>query len=298
MKATRLIRRVAVILAFLMNVCLAKADGIVHVLDRGETIDYVANLYGTTVEAIKKANPEFVDFYVGMEISIPVNKPNGDIERQRLFMQNSLYAEAEQLMQNGKYKDAVKRYDLISVDGETPINVHYNRGLAQWKRGKYDDSIRDLSYVVKNDTDDSFPDAERILDKVQNEKRIKDEERRQMWAGIGQALAQTAVVASQVYSMHEANKAQRKAAKASAASGSGIGFGGDNSDGEASEPDEPGEKSKKKGKCSYCGGRGSFVEYTANYGIDTKPWCDECGKTVVSGHYHKKCSFCDGTGMR
>lgn len=55
---------------------------------------------------------------------------------------------------------------------------------------------------------------------------------------------------------------------------------------------------KMKQKCGFCAGKGSVVEYTANYGIDKRPYCDECGKNVVSGHYHKTCPRCGGSGNR
>ena len=57
------------------------------------------------------------------------------------------------------------------------------------------------------------------------------------------------------------------------------------------------ETTPTKKKCGFCGGKGSTIEYTANFGIDTRPWCDKCGKHVTSGHYHKTCTHCKGTGV-
>lgn len=57
------------------------------------------------------------------------------------------------------------------------------------------------------------------------------------------------------------------------------------------------ETTSTKKKCGLCGGTGSTIEYTANFGIDKRPWCDKCGKYVTSGHYHKTCTLCKGTGV-
>ena len=56
--------------------------------------------------------------------------------------------------------------------------------------------------------------------------------------------------------------------------------------------------SKKQSTCGFCGGKGSTVEYTANYGIEKDFYCDECGKTVTNGHYHRTCTHCGGKGVR
>ena len=54
--------------------------------------------------------------------------------------------------------------------------------------------------------------------------------------------------------------------------------------------------SSNKRKCGICGGKGTVIDDVPNFGIDTHPYCEECGKTVTSGHYHKTCSRCHGKG--
>lgn len=56
------------------------------------------------------------------------------------------------------------------------------------------------------------------------------------------------------------------------------------------------EPTPTKKTCGRCGGKGSTIEYVANFGINTNPWCEKCGKNVTSGHYHQTCPQCKGTG--
>lgn len=210
MKTVNLFRSMLIIILLVCNWVGAVAKNIVHTIDRGETIDYIASVYGTSVEAIRVANPGLTEFYIGMDIIIPVDKPSGKLEEQKLSVQNSLFSEAESLRQKGKYKEAVKLYDKIQIEGKTPLVVYYNRGKVQFERGKLNESITDLNYVVQNDSDGSYPGAENLLAEVKRQKEIKDAERQQMWANIGVALATTAHVAANVYVAHETEKAQRK----------------------------------------------------------------------------------------
>lgn len=210
MKTANLFRVILVIMFFVCNWTALKAKNIVHTVDRGETIEYIASVYGISVDALRAANPGLETFYTGMDITIPIEKTDARLEEQKLSVQNSLYSEAMALMQEGKYKEAVKLYDKILVDGRTPLAVYYNRGKAQYSRGKLNESIVDFNYVVQYDKDNSYPDAENLLAEVKRKKEIKDAERQQMWANIGVALATTAQVAANAYVAHENEKAQRK----------------------------------------------------------------------------------------
>jgi tetratricopeptide (TPR) repeat protein len=56
------------------------------------------------------------------------------------------------------------------------------------------------------------------------------------------------------------------------------------------------EPTPTKKTCGRCGGKGTIIEYAANLGINTNPWCEKCGKNVTSGHYHQTCPQCKGNG--
>ena len=56
----------------------AQTKTVTHEIKRGETIESIARSYGTTVEAIKQANPNAGDyFFAGMKIQVPVAETVG-----------------------------------------------------------------------------------------------------------------------------------------------------------------------------------------------------------------------------
>ena len=66
---------ILVICALNLSFCLAQ-DTRTHTVKRGETIESIAQKYGTTVEAIKSANPNMGKFFiVGMKLNIPTAIP-------------------------------------------------------------------------------------------------------------------------------------------------------------------------------------------------------------------------------
>lgn len=61
-------------IAVILGTAIAYSQNTVkHVIDRGETLQSIAQRYGTTVEKIIELNPDAAQFvYVGMELTVPV----------------------------------------------------------------------------------------------------------------------------------------------------------------------------------------------------------------------------------
>lgn len=49
--------------------------------------------------------------------------------------------------------------------------------------------------------------------------------------------------------------------------------------------------------CGQCNGKGWVVDYVAGYGTQKLVWCNQCGKKMMSNHYHKTCPGCKGKGQ-
>lgn len=76
---------------FLCTVCMfamAQSQTVTHVVQRGETIESIAEFYKVSVEDINKANPNADGIvYVGMKLNIPTNSNQNSVtkeERQRV----------------------------------------------------------------------------------------------------------------------------------------------------------------------------------------------------------------------
>lgn len=88
----------------------------------------------------------------------------------------------------------------------------------------------------------------------------------------------------------------KKANARAAANGYQVGNSSSSSKVSSSNASSNSTSSKSK-KCGFCGGRGWNVEYAAGYGLAKQEYCNQCGKTMMSNHYHATCQKCKGTGI-
>lgn len=73
-------KKVLLVFIAMMTMTVAMAQQVTHVIQRGETLESIAQKYQVTVDAIKQANPDAVNMiYVGMRLIIPV-KPQQNVD--------------------------------------------------------------------------------------------------------------------------------------------------------------------------------------------------------------------------
>lgn len=178
----------------------AQTDTIAHIIERGESIEYLAERYKTSVDEIKQCNPLFEEFFTGLEINIPIPKQNA-MTSAGATQYNSYYAslcqQADDLLRNGEYKKAEKAYSKLIKNYSssfTCTDAYYGRALAYYNRGKWKSAISDFEYVLD---DTSFSASARsqcedLLEEAKKNREQQLEERGQMWAGIIGAVVQTA----------------------------------------------------------------------------------------------------------
>lgn len=287
-----------------------EVDVTIHEVQRGESLEDITTKYGITEDELKKYNPGFDLFYTGMTINIPAKtaqtaayntsvdgvntKSNGD---ERILDYISETVKADEILSNGDYKKANKAYTgIIKRYGEITkcTDAYYGRALASYNRGKWKAAIKDFEMAL---SDNEFNGAERrqcdrLLAKARQQREEQLERRGEMWAGlVAVGLATTTSII-----------AAKEASKNSSASSSSSMSGGSTSSSSYEYSDDEGNTSISTSssgtKCGVCQGTGSIIEYAANYGIDKRPYCEECGKTVTSGHYHKTCTYCGGKGYK
>jgi len=191
----------------------------------------------------------------------------------------------------GKAAELYEKADKIFSSFATT----YNMGLCRYNDGDYSKALKHFKAAMgKEHSSEQHSTLCDLL--IDTEQRIaeRNEHRAQLVAGIFSLVVSTGI---DIYTMNQAQKQRRQAIASgnySAVEHSSSGYDYDDD----SDNIGPSTTPKQAGKCGFCGGKGSTIEYTANYGIKKDFYCDECKKTVTNGHYHRKCTHCNGTGVR
>ena len=200
---------------------------------------------------------------------------------------------ANELFQAKKWGESYKNYekaDRIHADYYSSFNM----AVCRYNDGKYSQAIKHFKRALTFNPDPER--REKILGLIADSRSTLDQIRSERANMIVSAIFTGVNMAANIYMMNKAQKTRRQTLRSGSAVSSYSGTGG----GEPEDTYEPETAVSKKGgsKCGVCGGRGSTIEYTANYGIKKDFYCEECGKTVTNGHYHRTCTYCGGKGVR
>lgn len=276
----------------------------VHVVDRGETWESIAATYGIDEPALKRLNTDVPLIYVGMTINVPDGMTAEEAAIARFYANHPMKLDAVDAYERKDYKKSAKLFsELIKNHPDAPLEIYYKRGLAYYNWGKMNQTMADMQYVSSRDAKKEFPKAASIYRDAQ---RIEEQRAAERAAIVG-AVVGVAATATATYFTAKAASEQQSASSASS-SGSGgssrsssstsstrssSSYSSDSDSGTAAAS----ASKKKASKCGACGGRGYNVEYTAGYGLAKPEYCAECGKDMMSNHWHKTCQRCGGSGV-
>lgn len=208
-------------------------------------------------------------------------------DNSKILERDNYITQADDAFKNSDYKKSIGFY-LKAIDIKPDASVYFNCGVAYYNCSNYDNAIDYFQKSLTSNPSDRVRDRSlELIDRSKHALKIKQEARQELASAI---LGLTIGSISYALSPKQENKSRynkiNNTQSESSTESSNI------------ENDTSSSSNKKKQKCGFCGGKGSTVEYVANYGIDEQPWCDECGKTVTSGHYHRTCTHCNGSGER
>lgn len=132
-----------------------------HIIQRGETLEFLASKFGVSVQEIRDQNEDFdLDIlYVGLPLQIPIPEVGDSPEEiERLIasrsVTSSILNEANLLYNNGCYRKAAKLYTAAIKENATS-DVYYLRGRCYLYQGKYKSAIKDLE-IANNGSDLSY----------------------------------------------------------------------------------------------------------------------------------------------
>lgn len=187
------------------NAAAEPANMRTYIVERGESWESIAEDNGVTVDELRNANRGLPEPFTGMEINVPKKLSDADLQQRRMLLRNAVYAQADQDLSAGNYKDAIKAFDKIIEAGNAPLIVYFKRGSAHYERGKLTAAWRDFNYVEDHDTKGEFEDIGKLCDTLSELIEQKRAANAQMWAGLINTGLQ---VANSVMQAKQAEKQQ------------------------------------------------------------------------------------------
>ena len=133
-----------------------------HIVQRGETIEILADKYRQTTDILKAVNLGMDTFYTGMEVLVPVDKKYMGLRSEddsETILKDiagyfSEYQEASRVFNTGDYKKADKLFEsTIRNHGKyLPCEeAYFGRAMCDYNRNKWSSAIEGFAQVISID---------------------------------------------------------------------------------------------------------------------------------------------------
>lgn len=130
-----------------------------HIVQRGETIESLADKYRLTTDILKTVNLGMDTFYTGLEVFIPVDKKylclrsedDSEIILEDIAGYFSEYQEASRIFNSGNYKKADKLFEsTIRNHGKyLPCEeAYFGKAMCDYNRNKWSSAIDGFTQVI------------------------------------------------------------------------------------------------------------------------------------------------------
>ena len=179
-----------------------------HIVQRGETIEILADKYRLTTDILKAVNLGMDTFYTGMEVLVPVDKKymwlrsedDSETILKDIAGYFSEYQEASRVFSTGDYKKADKLFETtIRNHGKyLPCEeAYFGRAMCDYNRNKWSSAIKGFAQVISiDDCPMELREQSRSLKANAEEKR---EARNQRTANFFSGFFQAAVEVGTAY---------------------------------------------------------------------------------------------------
>ena len=233
-----------------------------HIIQRGETLELIANRYGVTAKLIKDANPLVDEYYTGLTLSIPPKpKPvvsstptrtEGRVSDERKARKTT-YVVRSNTHSTGVWGGSANSY-------LPTYNPYLNNSQVMWQ----------LQHNQLQAAANAFNNQ--MMQQAQQSWNNYQVNYSNLWNSIP--------------NIDYSAMPMPVLDGASTSIETGVGTSGSNA-----------HSTRAPKTCGACGGKGWIPETkgVASFGLDK--WCNECNKNVGSNHYHATCPSCNGKGV-
>lgn len=216
---------IKVVFTLLLCLSFAKSWGqdivnLRHIVQRGETIEILADKYKLTTDILKTVNLGMDTFYTGMEVLIPVDKKymwlrsedDGEIILKDIAGYFSEYQEASRVFNAGDYKKADKLFEAtIRNHGKyLPCEEAYlGRAMCDYNRSKWSSAVEGFAQVISiEECPEELREQSRNLKaKAEEQREARSQRTANFFSGLFQAAAEvgTAYMAASQANAGQAN---------------------------------------------------------------------------------------------
>ena len=174
-----------------------------HIVQRGETIENLADKYRLTTDILKTVNLGMDTFYTGLEVFIPVDKKylwlrsEEDSEKilEDIAGYFSDYQEASRIFNSGAYKKADKLFEsTIQNHGKyLPCEeAYFGKAMCDYNRKKWSSAIDGFSQVISIDEcPEELKEQSRSLKaNAEDQREARNQRTANFFSGLFQAAAE------------------------------------------------------------------------------------------------------------
>lgn len=199
-----------ILVMFTIILCFNSAKGwgqdivnLRHTVQRGETIEILADKYRLTTDILKAVNLGMDTFYTGMEVLVPVDKKymwlrsedDGEVILKDIAGYFSEYQEASRVFNTGDYKKADKLFGTtIRNHGKyLPCEeAYFGRAMCDYNRNKWSSAIEGFAQVISiEECPEELREQSRNLKANAEEKReARNQRTANFFSGLFQAAAE------------------------------------------------------------------------------------------------------------
>lgn len=196
------------VMIILLCSCSAKSWGqdivnLHHIVQRGETIEFLADKYRLTTDILKAVNLGMDTFYTGMEILVPVDKKYMGLRSEddsETILKDiagyfSEYQEASRVFNTGDYKKADKLFEsTIRNHGKyLPCEeAYFGKAMCDYNRKKWSSAIDGFSQVISIDEcPEELKEQSRSLKaNAEDQREARNQRTANFFSGLFQAAAE------------------------------------------------------------------------------------------------------------
>lgn len=174
-----------------------------HIVQRGETIENLADKYMLTTDILKTVNLGMDTFYTGLEVFIPVDRKylglrseeDSEIILEDIAGYFSEYQEASRMFNSGKYKKADKLFEsTIRNHGKwLPCEeAYFGKAMCDYNRKKWSSAIDGFTQVVSIDEcpEELKEQSRGLMANAEEQREARSQRTADFFSGLFQAAAE------------------------------------------------------------------------------------------------------------